>query len=366
MKLETSDDQEAGSKTIEYQCSSEFIPILKHLRASLLVSTYKLGRVAVIQRLADDRLSVEMKKFEQAMGMAVSPRRLAIGTRRSIWHLPAEHGLAIPNPLGQDPKFAYLARQQHITGNISVHDLAWQPQGPSADAGSLWAVNTLFSCLCTFDDKHNFVPRWKPSFVSELAPEDRCHLNGMAMGQSGPAYVTALGQTDIGGGWRENKANGGILIDVGSGESLLCGLSMPHSPRLYQDKLWYLNSGHGQINCVDRISGTSDVVDQVPGYTRGLSFAGQFAFVGMSQIRETNIFGGLPIGEHADKLRCGVAVVDLDSGRSVAWFQFSSDVEEVFAVEVIPGGFPTVIHSPNLEGDDKELWVIPPLPKNSA
>ena len=136
---------------------------------------------------------------------------------------------------------------------------------------------------------------------------------------------------------------------------------MPHSPRLHDGHLWYLNSGRGELNCLDLESRQSTVVETVPGYTRGLSIAGQFAFVGMSQIRETNVFGGLPIGQQRDELRCGTAVIDLNSKQAVAWFEFEQGVEEVFAVEVLPHSGPTVLHSPNLEGDDKELWVIPPL-----
>lgn len=266
-------------------------------------------------------------------------------------------GIDIPNRFDAKTRTAFIARQHWVTGNISVHDLGWHND-------QLWAVNTLFSCLCTFDGQHNFVPQWKPSFISELIPQDRCHLNGMAMGANGPAYVTCLGKSDTAGGWRDNKVSGGMLIDVASGEPILEGLCMPHSPRLHDSKLWYLNSGKGELNVVDIETGATEVIDRVPGYTRGLALAGQFAFVGMSQIRETNIFGGLPIGEQANELRCGVAVVDLISGRTVAWFEFRNGVEEVFAVEVIPGAYPAVLHSPNLDGDDQELWVIPPLQRS--
>src|SRR5665213_3255856 len=148
----------------------------------------------------------------------------------------------------------------------------------------LWFVNTRFSCLCTTDAEHSFVPRWRPPFVSALAPEDRCHLNGLALVDGRPKYVTALGTTDTAGGWRANKARGGVLLDVESGEPILTGLSMPHSPRLHDGNLWLLESGDGSLGTVDVASGTYSKVAEMPGFTRGLDFCGPVAFVGLSQV----------------------------------------------------------------------------------
>ncbi|MFK7736959.1 MAG: TIGR03032 family protein [Pirellulaceae bacterium] len=340
------------AEEIGFHCSKQFIPIMQHLNAALLVSTYKLGKVAIIQTDGAELL-VDFKSFEQAMGVAASRNRLAVGTRRSIWTLNAERNPNIPNRFSKPTNTAYIARQNHITGNIAVHDLAWE-------GDRLWLVNTLFSCICTLDNQHNFVPTWKPDCISELAPQDRCHLNGLAVDSTGPRYVSLLAKTNKPEGWRDHKVDGGCIVDVRSGEDVASGLCMPHSPRLYREKLYFLNSGHGSLVQLSE-DGKPEEIDRVPGYTRGLSFAGQFAFVGMSQIRESNVFGGLPIGEKPEQLRCGIAVVDLSTGKSVAWFEFKNGVEEIFAVEVIPNSFPALLHNHTLEGDDKELWIIPQL-----
>ena len=50
--------------------------------------------------------------------------------------------------------------------------------------------NTLFSCLAAASPTHTFRPLWRPPFVSRLAPEDRCHLNGLALRDGEPRYVT--------------------------------------------------------------------------------------------------------------------------------------------------------------------------------
>ena len=54
----------------------------------------------------------------------------------------------------------------------------------------------------------------RPPFISAYAAEDRCHLNGLAIVDGQPRYVTALGQSDTRGGWRAGKSNGGIVMSV--------------------------------------------------------------------------------------------------------------------------------------------------------
>ena len=289
------------------------------------------------------------------MGIAVDAGRIAIGSRRQIHFLHRAHDIA-PQvaPVGtHDGCFAM--RQSRYTGNIHGHDLAWGKDG-------LWVVNTLFSCLCTLEDGFSFVPKWRPSFVTELRDQDRCHLNGLALQQGEPKFVTIVAESNAPAGWRSNKATGGCVLEVPSGEILACGLSMPHSPRWFNNRLWVLDSGRGSLATIEVQSGSVTVVDKIPGYTRGLAFAGQFAFVGLSKIRETNIFGGLPIAENPTLLKCGIAVVDLISGRTVSTFQFHSGVEEIFAVEVLTGTRNPALFGLTSDEEDEasEVWIVPP------
>ena len=185
--------------------------------------------------------------------------------------------------------------------------------------------------------EHNFAPVWKPKFVTDLVPEDRCHLNGLAIRDGRPRYVTTLGVTDSAGGWRENKAAGGVLVDVDSDEIICRGLSMPHSPRWHDGRLWVLNSGTGELLAVDPATGQSDVVCGLSGYLRGLCFLGPYALVGLSRIREKHIFGGLPVQERTTRLLCGVAVIDLRSGATIGMFEFTAGCEELYEVAFLPG-----------------------------
>jgi uncharacterized protein (TIGR03032 family) len=217
-----------------------------------------------------------------------------------------------------------------MTGDIAVHDLAFAN-------GELWMVATAFSCLATLDADHSFVPHWAPPFITALKPEDRCHLNGMAVADDQVTHVTAFGTTDEPGGWRADKAAGGVLIDVGSGEVVIAGLSMPHSPRWHDGRLWLLESGRGTLALVDPATASVETVAELPGFTRGLAFAGEMAFVGLSQIRETATFGELPVTERLRERQAGVWTVDLRTGQIAGFLRFEDLVQEIFDVALLPG-----------------------------
>jgi uncharacterized protein (TIGR03032 family) len=235
---------------------------------------------------------------------------------------------------------------------IHGHELAWA-------GDELWVVNTLFSCLCTIQEAFSFIPRWQPPFISRLAAEDRCHLNGLTMENGKPRYVTVMAETDTAGGWRPTKATTGCIVDVPSGATVARGFAMPHSPRLHDGKLWVLDSGHGRLSLVDPAIGKAEPVTHMQGYTRGLAFHGPFAFVGLSKIRETSVFGGIPIAEHRDKLQSGIAVIDLRTGKQVAGLVFNTGVDEIFAVQVLPGVRCPVVSGPLPDADGTEtIWLV--------
>ncbi len=339
---------------VDFEHTGNLVPLLQDLRVSLVISTYQAGKVLTVGATAD-AVQIHFHHFEQAMGLARTPTGIAVGSRRQVWTLSAAPDLARQLQPAGTHDICFLTRHAHFTGPIMGHDLSWS-------GGELWVVNTLFSCLCVIRPEFSFVPRWRPPFVSRLASEDRCHLNGMAADDVRPRYVTALGETDTPAGWRPGKVDGGCLIDVVSNEVLLRGLSMPHSPRLHGGELWLLDSGHGRLNRFDPHGRRLDTVAELPGYTRGLDLFGRYAFVGLSRIRETNVFGGLPIAQRRADLRCGVAVVELSSGALVATLLFRTGVEEIFDVKVLPGYHNPVLSGPFPDVDQTEtLWLAPSL-----
>lgn len=305
-----------------------FPQILEQLRSSLLVTTYQTGKL-ITARHDRGTLNTHFRNFDRPMGLTAHDGRFALGTRAEV--LDYRNFPAVASKI--EPKgthdACFVPRNKHFTGDIRIHEVAFAQ-------GELWLVATNFSCLATLDAQHSFIPRWTPPFITELTNEDRCHLNGLCVIDDRVQFVTALGETNEPGGWRENKASGGIVINVDSGNTVVRGLSMPHSPRWYQDKLWVLESGKGTLSVVDLDDGSVETVAEMPGFTRGLVFGGGLAFVGLSQVRETATFGGLPI-EQLEQRQCGVWVVDPEAGRIVAFLRFEELVQEIFEVTLLRG-----------------------------
>ena len=316
---------------IECSMTGAFQEWIAQAGGSLVVSTYQAGKVAMIGW--DGRqVSLMMRQFDKPLGLAVNANRIALATRNEVVTFANAPRLASDYLEDRPGRYdaLYLPRTTFHTADLHTHDLVFE-------GDELLLVSTRFSCLARLSDHYSFEPVWRPKFVSDLVPEDRCHLNGVALRDGRARYATALGATDTAGGWREDKATGGVLIDVVSDEIVLDGLSMPHSPRWHQGQLWVLNSGAGEILSVDPESGRASVVCSLPGYLRGLCFVGPYALVGMCKIREKHIFGGLPIQERVGELRCGVAVVDLRSGSSIGLFEYTAGCEELYDVQFLPG-----------------------------
>ncbi len=338
-----------GASPLRSVVTSSLPALLRQIGSSLLVSTYQSGRV-ILLRADGEALNTHFRSFQSPMGLALGPKYLAIGTARHVWEYRNVGAAARQlKPAGKHDA-CFLPRACHVTGDIRVHDMAF-----AGDA--LWVVNTRFSCLCELDRDHSFVPRWRPPFISALAPEDRCHLNGLAVAEGRPAYATALGVSDTPEGWREAKANGGVLLDIASGEVVAGGLSMPHSPRWHDGRLWVLESGKGEIGVVDLASGKVETVAALPGFTRGLAFAGPYAFVGLSQVRES-VFTGIPLGARLKDRVSGVWVVDLRSGATAGFLRFEDAVQEIFDIALLAG-----LRFPELTEPDDELiastFVVP-------
>ncbi len=335
-----------------YEHSDNLVEVLGQIRASLLLTTYQAGCVAALG-VSQGSLFVSLHRYERAMGLAIAGDRIAIGGGPQIWFLQSMPALArFIHPAGKFDS-CYVTRSSHVTAEIHSHEMAFAGQ-------QLWFVNTLFSCLCTLHPQLSFVPQWKPSFITAMAAEDRCHLNGMTLDQGRPRYVTALGQTDTAQGWREVKAHGGCLIDVPNDAIVAHGLSMPHSPRLHQGRLWMLDSGTARLVTVDPRTGALATVAVLPGFTRGLSFAGPYAFVGLSKVRESATFGDLPIAPKRDQLKCGLAVVELTTGNIVSLFEFKEGIHEIFAVEVLPGTACPAISGPFVDKDNTQpIYTMP-------
>jgi uncharacterized protein (TIGR03032 family) len=334
---------------IEVTGSRHFLPWLSAHGASLAVTTYHSNRLFLIGVKRDGRLSVLQRIFERAMGLAATPERLWLASRWQLWQLD---NVLVAGETEGDYDRLYKPHLAWTTGDIDVHDIALDGDGRPP------FVNTLFSCLATLDPHHSFAPLWTPPFISRPAPEDRCHLNGVAMDGGEARFVTAVSCSDVAAGWRQQRESGGIVLDVDSGETVAEGLSMPHSPRLHDGRLWVLNSGAGELGTVDLASGRFEPVCFCPGYLRGLAFYRGFALVGSSKCREERTFSGLPLDdrlrEKGAEARCGIFVVELATGTIAHWLELGGIVRELFDVQVLPG-----VRCPGAIGTrGKEIWGV--------
>jgi uncharacterized protein (TIGR03032 family) len=316
---------------------SEFTPSLPELLAatgtSLLITTYKSGH-AIIARTPDGiGIDTYFTSLDRPMGAAVAGNRLAIGAADSVV-VYARHDVGASLRIEPVPDAVLVPKAIVFTGDVSIHDMAWD------DDGTLWFVNTSFSCLSTLQPYASFDCSWKPSWISGLAAEDRCHLNGLASRDGRPRYVTALARTNTPGGWRDQRGTGGVIVDITTDEVIATGLCMPHSPRWHNGRLWFLQSGTGTLHVLDP-GGQPEEVCALPGFTRGLTFLGPYALVGLSQVRES-VFTGLPITDTASERNCGVWIIDTRIGQHAGHLRFTSAVSEIFDVHPIPARWPHI------------------------
>jgi uncharacterized protein (TIGR03032 family) len=332
-------ETEAGSserKGPVLQLSARFTDWLASADACLALTTYQAGRLMFIGRRPDGGIRAHERFIEQCQGLWTDGQTLWTSGVYMLWRFENVLRNGEVTPLGADRKFVPV--EGRVVGRVDTHDIAL---GEVDGARRPIFVNTLYNCLATISDTASFRPLWRPSFTSALTGEDRCHLNGLAMDGARPAYVTAVSRSDVADGWRDRRQDGGVVIDVATGEIAATSLSMPHSPRLYDGRLWLLNSGTGELVTLDPSSGRFTPVCFCPGYARGLAFTGRYAVIGLSRPRHGGTFSGLALDQRlAEKdaaARCGLLIVDIDSGNAVEWLRFEHTIDELYDVAVLPG-----------------------------
>lgn len=304
---------------------------------ALAFTTYQAGRLFMIGRRRDGRVRVHERLIEQCQGLWTDGESLWTSGLHTLWRFANLLPAGGRTPDGVDRRFG--PREGRVTGRIDIHDIGVGAVG-AGRTGPVF-VATAFNCLATVSDSHSFRPLWRPPFISALVGEDRCHLNGLAMDGGRPAYVTAVAACDEADGWRRRRRDGGVVVEVASGEVVADGLSMPHSPRLHEGRLWMLDSGRGELCAIDPRDGARTPVAFCPGYARGLGFAGRYAVIGLSRPRRNRTFEGLELDDRlaasGQAARAGLLVVDLDTGRVAEWLRFERLIDELYDVAVLPG-----------------------------
>ena len=298
---------------------------------SLAFSSYQSGRVYLVGVDAQGRLAILEIIMGRAMGLWANDQRLIVAGHNQVWEY---ENILMPGQSLDGKDRHFIPRRASTTGDLDIHDIAVDGDG------RIVFINTLFSCLATLSNKYSFKPLWRPPFISRLAAEDRCHLNGLAMRDGKPAFATATSRSDAVNGWRARRAEGGCVMDIQANEMVTEKMSMPHSPRWHDGKLWVLDSGSGYLGTIDPASGSFERAVFCPGFLRGLAFHSHFALVGLSLPRDGS-FAGLALDGELKKRDadawCGIQVIDLRTGDIVEWLRFEEGVTELFDVVALPG-----------------------------
>lgn len=355
---DTAAPPEAGAKGPLLTASRGFTEWMREQRVSFGLTTYQAGRLIFIGQRPDGRLRGHERLVEHCQGLWSDGQTLWASAKTMLWRfrnvLPPGHG----TQTGADRLF--VPREARVTGALDIHDIGHGRLGAMDAAGPVF-VATQFNCLATTSETASFRPLWRPRFVSALVAEDRCHLNGLAMEGEAPAYVTAVSAADVLDGWRDRRRDGGVVVHVPSGEVVATGLSMPHSPRLRDGRLWLLDSGRGELGWIAPQDGRFTGVAFCPGYARGLALVGGYAVVGLSRPRGNLTFEGLELEAALRKRdatpRCGLLVVELATGQAVHWLRFEHTIEELYDVVALPGIMQA--EAIGFRGDDLERMAMP-------
>lgn len=388
-----------GATDFSCEYSDNLPQILKQLNISLAFTSYQAGRLMLVRTDGVD-IDINYKAFARPMGLSVSETGLTLGTFTQVINFqradnlvdtlkkpltPIEDDITaprlhlkegdkaqkteapLPDTLTEEERLereemiaamrryeeqqhqpvdarvdaCFIPRSVHYSGMINIHDIAWGNEG-------LWAVNSSFSCLCTLSPDYSFVPQWKPYFISELVPEDRCHLNGMTLKDGEPAYVSTFSRYNSAGQWRQGEKFNGTLMDVENNAIILEGLAMPHSPRWHQDWLYYCNSGCGEFSRINPSTGQNETLVELQGFTRGVDFYGDIAFVGTSKVRAGNVLNAPPLAQKYSDTFSGIWLIDTANNRKIGYIKFTGNVEQIYDVAIISGStFPEILEPNN-------------------
>jgi uncharacterized protein (TIGR03032 family) len=316
---------------LEVNGSPNFAAWLAAQKVSLAFTTYQTGKLLLLGASPEGRLAVFERTFNRAMGLWADGQTLWLSTLYQVWQF---ENLLRHGELHQGHDRLYVPKVGFTTGDLDVHDVAID------GTGRVVFVATGFGCLATVSERASFTPLWRPPFLSKQVAEDRCHLNGLALVDGRPRYVTAVSTSDVIDGWRDRRRDGGVVLEIPDGRVIAEGLSMPHSPRWYRGRLWLHNSGTGQFGSVDPGKGVFEPLAFCPGYLRGLAFVGDYAIVGLSRPRHDKTFGGLALetelARRSTEARCGLLVIDLRSGDAINWLRVEGMVSELYDVAVLP------------------------------
>lgn len=307
-----------------------FLQFLQIFHISIAVTSYDCQRLIVL-RQKNDNIDTLLVPAARPRGLAIKDNKLTIAAYTEIINYYRYDQLSadMADKIDLQSDSLFVPRNSHITGEINAHDIAWGD-------GGLWLVNSRFSCICTLQPDLSFKPRWWPMFLDGPTGDGAAHLNCMAMLDGKPAYATCFGPFSEGRSWRDEiSLDTGLLIDVQNNQVVMEGLCMPHSPKVYEGKVYVCNSGYGTVMCYDPVTKTAETLLEVQGFTRALTFYKHYMIVCCSKFRTSERAAPLPVALKYQESHAGIYIVDMTDLSIVAYCRFDGDVSQLYDVAVI-------------------------------
>ncbi|MBE6426432.1 MAG: TIGR03032 family protein [Thermoguttaceae bacterium] len=333
-------DVSGSPSMVRCEATDGFKQWMANYGGSIVFTTRRSGKLCLLGW--DGRLvTLLQRQMDLPMGVKVFRDQILVSTRSELMQFADAPLLAHDYNMKLRGEYdaCYLPRASWFVGELGTGDIL-------RDKDDLLFVNPRFSCVARPSFKYNFEPVWKPAFISELAPEDRCFLSGAASVEGQLAYVTAYSASNEPFGWRKAAMTDGVLIDARKNEIILEGLMRPHSPTWYKECLWFLNSGRGQLCVMHPGTCERKTVSYLPGIARGLAFWGNYAIVGLSSVTP-NAENYSQIRKMNNQTFCGVVVVNILTGAVEGMFVFEQGCDEVFDLDLIPGTHRAALLTPN-------------------
>jgi len=340
-------------KKYNIEFDKELPKFLYDSKLSIVFSTYQAGRLIIIGSLDGYKIHQIPVPYKRPMGIATEANRIAIASLDEISFFTANKK-TVQTLKDNKNKYdqMYLYRASYNTSSLDIHDIAFDKSG-------VWGVNTLFSCLCKFTLNYNFSPKWHPYFITDLVPEDRCHLNGLAMKNGSPKYVTALSSTNNKKGWRKDIMNSGIIMDVKTNKIILDGLAMPHTPRLINNELYFLESALGRLVKWNPINKEKEIIYDFNRFVRGFIYYKELLIIGFSKIRKTSkSFEKVSEKIKKNSKNAGFVIFDLRTRTPFGELIYTDTIDEIYDVNIINGARKPAIIT-QLNEQHKNIIVTP-------
>lgn len=320
---------------------ASFLNFLSSENISLAFSTYEGGKLMIVGPGNTEPVITE-RDFPRCMALHVDNDQ-NIWLTSDIYIFQLENGLNDGQIYENGWDRLYMPRNAHLTGGVDIHEIT------VANDGFMYGVITGHNCVARINhnDKGCFSPYWKPPFINNIITADRCHLNGICLEDGALAYATMVAKTREANEWKQHRNSGGIIMDMRNNEIVASDLCMPHTPRIYEGDLWFLEAGKGYLCRCDQKTGEVERVLWRPGFLRGLHFYKNFAFICSSAPRDET-FDGLPLDEELGKRnadpRCAVDIIDMTSGELACSAHITGFVREIYDVAILQGCRQPLLH----------------------